>query len=289
MSKNTVALVWGIVILCGIINNVSAQEKKTENEEEFSFEPKYESPLKIELKTEDSTKVIPLEEKKKKKRIFWGIKTKKGYTISRVRKNGVKTVTVELFYYIKKYQEPQPYIRNIYWFHKGKRKIIISRNVHKKRGKLLHGPYKKTIGEQVVEEGFFYKGMKHGRWMQFNTKNILISKKKYYKGLFSETKMSYYDVEKTKIKEILPIENDEKNGRYYAFHENGELAAEGEYLFNKRVGIWTEYYDNKKKKREIQYPKDPFDKEYSSYITQEWNQKGKLIYTNPLYKPPKKK
>ena len=54
----------------------------------------------------------------------------------------------------------------------------------------------------------------------------------------------------------------------------------GEYRLDKRVGLWSEFYANRRgrKKREIQYTKNPFEKYFESYIKKEWNSKGQVIY-----------
>ena len=41
---------------------------------------------------------------------------------------------------------------------------------------MMHGPYKKRLGEQIIEEGIFYYGLKHGRWVRFNRSDILQDK-----------------------------------------------------------------------------------------------------------------
>jgi hypothetical protein len=58
------------------------------------------------------------------------------------------------------------------------------------------------------------------------------------------------------------------------------MAVAGEYQWDQKVGDWTEYYPNNKRKKIITYPKEAFDKEYRPYIKAEWNEKGKEIYRN---------
>ena len=82
------------------------------------------------------------------------------------------------------------------------------------------------------------------------------------------------------MKEIVPIEYGEKEGYYYRFYENGQVAVTGEYRFDQRVGDWTEYYPNSKRKKIIAYQKEAFDDEIKPYIKAEWNDKGKEIYRN---------
>ena len=69
---------------------------------------------------------------------------------------------------------------------------------------------------------------------------------------------------------------------YYAFFEDGKVAARGRYVSDSRVGIWTEFFNTGKKKREINYGDKPFSTN-PSYISREWNNSGKLIYDRNLF------
>ena len=69
----------------------------------------------------------------------------------------------------------------------------------------MHGPYKRMVGEQIIEEGIYYKGTKHGRWTEYDRHDILVDKRKYYKGWQKESKVKYYDDKQTKLKEVVPI------------------------------------------------------------------------------------
>jgi antitoxin component YwqK of YwqJK toxin-antitoxin module len=80
------------------------------------------------------------------------------------------------------------------------------------------------------------------------------------------------------MKEIIPIEFGEKEGYYYRFHESGMVAVTGEYRWDQKVGDWTEYYPNNKRKKIITYQKEAFDEEVRPYVKVEWNDKGKEIY-----------
>lgn len=248
------------------------------------FKVNYETPLTIELDEggleaeEDPTK--KKKKKKKNPKIFWGIKTKRGYTKTGF---GERTV-VELFHYLKDkdYVEPDPYARDYYWFDFKKKKITNSVRHKRENAGVLHGHYKKMMGEQVLEEGYFYKGMKHGRWVRLNRHDILQDKEIYWKGWPKESRLAYYDYERTKLKEMIPVHFGEKDGEYFAYHANGNLAVVGHYKFDNRVGIWREYYDNQRVKREVQYPLEPFDKA-RPIILKEWDKKGNVIYDRKKY------
>ena len=88
-------------------------------------------------------------------------------------------------------------------------------------------------------------------------------------------------LKKKKIKEIIQVRFGEKQGKYYAFFENGDVAANGQFSFDKPVGTWTEFYKSGKKKREIKHTESAFNLN-ESFITREWNINGKLIYESCL-------
>jgi len=136
------------------------------------------------------------------------------------------------------------------------------------------------IGQVVVEEGIYYKGAKHGRWMRFNRQDLVEDKSKFYKGWPKDSYVTYYDPNERKhLKEVTPVEYNEKDGYYYMLHENGVVAVYGEYQWNEKIGDWIENYPNGKRKRVIAYAKEPFEKEFKPYIRKEWDEKGKEIYS----------
>ena len=222
--------------------------------------------------------LLQTKKKKKKKKIYFGEKTKKGFIKSTSGRNNL----YENFHYINKYILKDQYAQEIYLYDKKKKKIVKS----KKRideSYMLHGPYIKRIDDQTIEEGFFYFGLKHGRWVRLNRSDILQDKETYFMGWLNESIRFFWDPKKENLKEIIPIKYGEKNGMYYAFHLNGNLAAKGEYQFNNKIGVWIEYHSkNGKKKREIKYNKDPYNKN-KTYISREWNLNGKLIYDRDLF------
>ena len=219
----------------------------------------------------DSLVEIP---KKQKKNFYFDKKTKKGFTKS----NNGQRILYENFHYIKDLDKIDPYVRDVYWFNKKKKKIIKTKRITEDNF-LLHGPYIKKIGDNIIEKGAYINGLKHGRWIRLNRSNILQDKEEYFLGWPKYSKKSFWDYSKKKLKEIIPIQYGEKDGYYYAFHKNGNLAVKGEYLFDQKVGVWSEYFTDKgKKKREISFPKEPFEENYLPVITKEWNINGKLIY-----------
>ncbi|MEO9476480.1 MAG: hypothetical protein ABJG41_13140 [Cyclobacteriaceae bacterium] len=250
------------------------------------FETKYETPLTIDLEngveeeeTDEYAKDEEESSKKKKKvnpKIYYGIKTKRGFAKTGF---GNRTV-VELFFMLKDkdYVDPDPYARDFYWYDFKKKKIVNSTRVKKGYAGVLHGHYTKKLGDQVLEEGYFYKGVKHGRWVRYNRHDILQDKEVYWKGWTQQSKLSYYDFNRSQLKEVIPIHYGEREGEYFAYHANGNLAVIGHYKFDQKVGIWREYYPNTRVKREVKYPLEPFDFDSPPVIIKEWDEEGHIIY-----------
>jgi len=214
-------------------------------------------------------------EKRRKKKVFYGLKTKKGFT----RRGVGDKAELEIFYYLKEAPETDPYVPEIWWYDFDRKRIRNTGDPAEKKGVILHGPYKKIIGDQVVEEGIYYKGTKHGRWTEYSRDDVLTDKVKYYKGWPKESKVRYYDDKQTKLREVIPIVYGQKEGTYYYFHENGSVAVKGQYKEGVKVGKWTEYYPFlNRRKKEIQYPSDPYDASYQPFISKEWDRSNKQIY-----------
>jgi len=237
------------------------------------FKVDYDTPLTIDLEEREEEEVVASKQKIKKNEYF-GYRTKKNYT----RIGFGEDVVFELFSFLKEYEGPPPYARDFYWYDYKKRKIVNSLKVDSNNAAVLHGPYQKIKGDQVLEEGFFYKGMKHKRWVRINQYDILQDKKYYWKGWPQESRMQYYDFERKKLREVVPVHFGERDGEYWAFHVDGSVAVRGAYRFDYKVGVWREYYPGNKVKREVQYPEDPFDFEYEVVILKEWDRNGQVIY-----------
>src|SRR6267154_1780924 len=127
-------------------------------EGQFTFDT--DKPFKLLELDEKIDDPIVTKKKKPKRKTFYGIKTKKGFT----RKGFGDKMALELFYVLKKKSEKfTGFARDIYWYDYTRREVRKSSTFDPKKGVLLHGPYKKMIGQVVVEEGIYYKGAKHGR------------------------------------------------------------------------------------------------------------------------------
>lgn len=265
-----------LIFLFGAFIPAFSQEEEDRDVQE-QIDERFTIDTPVTLDFEEEEKEEPKKKKKKvKKKVFYGIKTKKGFT----RKGQGNRITYELFYVLKKPQTPQTFVRDIYWYDYTRKEIRKTERFDPEKGVLLHGPYEKRLGEVVLAKGIFYKGTKHGRWMYYNRDSTLADKEKYFRGWPKESLVSYYDAERKKMKEITPIEFGEKTGYYYRFYENGQIAIAGEYEWDQKVGDWVEYYPNKRRKKIIAYPEEPFDQSLRPYIKAEWNDKGKQIYRN---------
>jgi antitoxin component YwqK of YwqJK toxin-antitoxin module len=265
-----------IIGLCawslGCLAAYGQESEPQDQEQRFTID----TPASLDFEKEEEP-VGTKKKKKVKKRVYYGIKTKKGFT----RKGEGDRITYELFYYLKKGEKPQTFVRDLYWYDYTRREIRRTSTFDPEKGVLLHGPYERRQGEVVLEKGIFYKGTKHGRWMKYQRDSVLVDKERYYHGWPKESLVSYYDpAQRQHMKEMTPIEYGEKEGYYYLFHENGKVAVHGEYQWDKRVGDWTEYYATGIRKKIIAYPKEPFDEKVTPYIKVEWNDKGKEIYRN---------
>ncbi len=218
-------------------------------------------------------------EKKEPKNVYYGKKVCKRFI-----KKTSSNVTIEIFHYLKVQDRGlvNKYIEEIYAYHPKKKRIIVStyEKMPWDEVKILHGPYKKIENNRVVEEGFFYFGVKHGRWEKYGKDAldrdfVLIEKTKYYRGFLKESKISYYDEMQKKLKEVIPIKNAKKEGTYLRFHPNGNLAEKGVFQNDVKIGLWIEYYPNGKRKKETFYPKVWYDEETEVKI-REYDENGRI-------------
>lgn len=237
-----------------------------------------EKPLTIDLSMQPKEEEEEIPEKKRKKNVFYDIKTKKAYAKSGFGQNE----KIEIFHVLKEWENPDPYVRDIYWYEYSSKSVKVGGSPSPEKGMLLHGPYRVEKDGEILIKGIFYKGTKHGRWTSYRKMQdylALESKEEYVKGWPKESEISYYDREATKLKEVIPVEYGKKEGNYYLFFPSGQVAVRGEFRYDKKVGTWTEYYPlRQRRKKEIQYAPDPWTDKFRPFIAQEWNQEGELIY-----------
>lgn len=243
-----------------------------------------------ELDFEQKEEPKKFKKKKPKRRVYYGFKTKKGFT----KKGQGKSQTTEIFHYLKKWQTPNKYVKDIYWLDVRKLKVVKSRKFDPKYSKILHGPYKKIVNGELIEEGIYYIGTKHGRWVTYNKPKkykfrsgdkdktykdedgvkyvvegsdtvlnyqLLRKKEKFNRGWSKTAELKYFDSERTKLKEVIPYdENKQINGDYYLYFKNGKIKLRGKVIRGVKVGKWTEYRSVKgrvKRHKIIKYPDWP--------------------------------
>lgn len=223
------------------------------------------------------------EEKKKKKkpskRYFMGQKVSRGFTKSGPR--GDKQI-VEIFSYLPQHTETDPYVQQKYYYNTKSGKIrVTSADADPAKDKILHGPYKKRRGDQVIEEGYFFMGTKHLRWERYrgDEQGTLVDKAHYEKGFLRDAVVSYYPGEAKKIKEVIPYAYGQVQGTYYRFYENGQVEWSGQYDKGRKVGIWIKHYDFRNRRHyEFQYPKSSFDAPAEPVLIREYDRHGTLVY-----------
>jgi antitoxin component YwqK of YwqJK toxin-antitoxin module len=238
----------------------------------------------------------PDKKKKKKrfkKRIFYDTKTRK---VS-IRKQKGSGIIHEEFRILKKFKAPSPFLPTKFYYDIKKKEIIeTSKDYKEGEGFMpLHGEYSKRENGEITEQGMYYFGGKHGRWESYrypktmlvdkDQKNyyenlmLLTDKKYFYKGFPKDAQITYYDREKTRIKEVIPIQHGWLEGYYVAFYESGNIKEKGKYIDGEKVGIWYEYYDKpsgSNRKRETQHCKRAFEN-CEIVVLREWDEKGKKI------------
>lgn len=235
------------------------------------------TPILLFTAVEDEEGKDRKKKKKTKKNVFFGEKTQR----SLIKQTFRDQSHIQSFHYTQKNREVDPYIRDIYWYDR-KDRVIKSKGFEPSKGYLLHGPYEKRVDDDLVESGMYYYGTKHGRWMTYSGKNILLDKSNFYEGWPKASRITYYNREEQKIEKLTPVEYDLEEGNFYHFYEDGKVAVVGEYKYGEKIGLWTEYWENTGdkliRKREIQFQEDPFTKGFRPYIRAEWDNEGNLVY-----------
>lgn len=187
--------------------------------------------------------------------------------------------TIEDFHVLKEYQPISQYVRDISWYDPKKKVRSASVIKDKERALPLHGPYKRYVAGNLIEEGFYYMGTKDGRWVTYDAKYNLLDKSHWYRGFPANSRITYYDSAHTKIKEVIPIQYDKVDGDYFSFYDEGQLKAFGRYQQGEKIGRWIEYYQyRRQRKKETQYPKSRWDENFEPFVLREWDDKGKLLY-----------
>ena len=272
---------------------------------------------------EEKENTAEFKKKKPKKRVFYGKKTKRGF----IKTTKGTDIIIEHFHYLKVWEEPSKYVKDIFWYSFENNKIEKSKKFDSQSSKILHGPYKKTINNVTLVEGIYYVGTKHGRWIEYTkpkehkfrtgddkrkyyddennvvildgsdtiiTYQELISKESFNRGWPKNAEISYYDPQKEKLKEVIPYDADgNMTGEYYLYYKNGKIQLRGNLFDGKRVGYWTEYQTIKgkvRKLKELKYPDYPESEEPEGELIRLFDETGIMIYdkSSGLDKRPKK-
>ncbi|MBD0399801.1 toxin-antitoxin system YwqK family antitoxin [Flammeovirga sp. EKP202] len=221
--------------------------------------------------------------KKKKRNVFWGIKTKKQYT----RSSDKGKVVFELFFVLPEYEKPNPYAPLKYYYNPKERKIERKSTSNSKYGIPLHGSYVKIVEKDTVTTGYFYKGLLTGRWVWYGSDKTIKDKKYYYMGFPKDAEITYYDSKQTKVKEVIPYQHGQLNGIYQSFYESGRKKVVGSYKYGYKIGNWTEYYDTmdrrgrQRRKKLTQYrnKNNVYRKDYAGpKVKYEWDENGKVTH-----------
>lgn len=202
-----------------------------------------------------------------------------------LRQGSGSRLTYTEFYTLSQYKQPDLYSRRLYWYDHKANRIVEGIGRDKERNDLMHGPYKKYLGDVLIEDGWYYMGTKHGRWELYDKNNNLLNKEYFDKGFARDASISYYDESQHKIKEVLPRNYDKITGEYFLYNESGTLAEQGMMDDSVKVGQWVEYYPTgNRRKKEIQYGKDCFDTAFESYVIREYDERGKMVFESPKVK-----
>ncbi len=214
--------------------------------------------------------------KKLKGKSFLGKKVKKGYA----RSGSGKGAIVEKFHYLARFETPDPYAPAKYYYHKKRRKVFKTSVIDPNVSLILHGPYEKRQGAVVLESGYFYMGTKHLRWERYAVKDhVLLSKYHWEKGFLRDSRITYYENSRSKIKEVLPYYNGQLEGDYVSFLPNGQLDWTGQFQGGRHVGTWTQYWGFRNRRHyQWQYPKTEFEPDAEPELLREYNRNGTLIF-----------
>jgi antitoxin component YwqK of YwqJK toxin-antitoxin module len=186
------------------------------------------------------------------------------------------------FHVLKEYRQPRTYDGlEVFWYDSRNRIVSKSAIKDKESAQILHGPYKRYVSGNVVEEGNYYIGTKDGRWEAYDADYRLLDKAKWKRGFPAESIVSYYDSAHTKVREVIPLQYGKRKGDYLMFYDGGQLMVKGQYDNDLPVGTWNEYYQYRRQRKKVtRYPRYWYE-DGEGILLSEWDDKGKLIYERP--------
>ena len=261
---------------------VQAADTLTRTADSLKGKPSLSTARKVAL-TKEQERAAKEQEKEaqrkptKKKKLFLGEKIKRGFTKSGAGKNQV----IEVFYYLKYFQQPNAYAPARYYYDTKKHKIFKSTaELDPATTKILHGPYKKLQNNKVLETGYFAVGTRHLRWERFDRNGVLLAKTHYEMGFPRDANISYYGNDRSLINEVVPYVNGKLEGDYAKFKADGQREWTGQFENGRKVGEWTNYWGFRNRRRYVyQYPESGYDPEVTEpELIKEYNRNATLIY-----------
>jgi antitoxin component YwqK of YwqJK toxin-antitoxin module len=215
---------------------------------------------------------------RKKKKVFLGERIKRAYVKSGPKG---KNQIVEIFFYLRTFQPPNPMAPASYYYSPKKNKIFkTAGELDPATDKVLHGLYKKMQNNKVLETGYFAMGTRHLRWEKFDVKGNLTAKTHYEMGFPRDANISYYDAGNTMLKEVVPYVNGKLEGDYVKFRNDGKREWTGRFENGRRVGEWTNYWDYKNYRHYVyQYGDTGFEPEVAEpELIREYSHGGSVIF-----------
>ena len=172
------------------------------------------------------------------------------------------------------------YMAEIFIFDPSQSRVVSIPTKEAKNAQICHGPFKKYVNQKLIEEGFYFMGVKDGRWETYGPENELENKVYYEKGYTAGSIIHYYDATNKKIREVIPRLYGKVRGTYFSYYPSGSLKEDGRLDDSVKVGRWREYHEfgsGGRLKKEWKYGKDKFN-QMEPVLIQERDQQSKVIF-----------
>ncbi len=131
--------------------------------------------------------------------------------------------------------------KSIVWYENGQIESEINYKDGKKDGKFTSW----YESGNIRTEATYKDGKKDGKWTWWYKSGQKQSERNYKDGeLVSETKYTYCAYVTCPIESEINYKDGKKDGKFTAWHENGQIEAEGNYKDGKEHGKFTWWYEN---------------------------------------------
>ncbi|MGF1533952.1 MAG: toxin-antitoxin system YwqK family antitoxin [Bernardetiaceae bacterium] len=217
-----------------------------------------------------------IKKKKGKKNTYEGLTVKRFFTR---RLEGGKQVEEVFFCVEDRTLNTDPYVDNVRYFSEKEKKIIKDSRYQPDKGILLHGMYEQYVDGNLMQSGFYYKGLQHGRWETYTKKGTFKEKEEFYRGWYRSTQFTYYDAARKKLKSAISYKDGLADGYAVYVYPSGRVAERGYYKYGQKIYRWVAYFDRDgmyNRKQETQYDSQPFT-DFEPYIRRQWDERGKLV------------